>query len=403
MSGILLLAGVLAVLMALGALESSAHRRRLAKIPIRVHVNGTRGKSSVTRLIAAGLREGGIVTCAKTTGTLPRMILPDGTEYPVFRPAHPNVIEQVRIVRAAASYEAQALVVECMALIPHLQWLSEARLVQATHGVITNAREDHLDVMGPEEVDVARALAGMVPVGGKLFTAERRHLDVFTAAARERKTELVAIGDREVAGVTKREMMRFKYVEHEENVALAMRVCQDLGVDRQTALRGMWKATPDPGAMTDHEVDFFGRRIFFVNGFAANDPESTEHIWQMALDRYPRADRRVAVFNCRADRPDRSQQLGRACVDWEPADYYLLIGSGTYIFARAANDAGMNMQKVLFAENRRVEEIFESIVELTGRETLVMGMGNIGGPGLEVVRYFRNRSVLEEIAYSETL
>ena len=98
----------LGVLLALGVLETSAHRRRLAKIPIRIHVNGTRGKSSVTRLIAAGLRESGLVTCAKTTGTLPRMILPSGLEYPVFRPSHANVIEQIRIVRTAVSYEAEA-------------------------------------------------------------------------------------------------------------------------------------------------------------------------------------------------------------------------------------------------------------------------------------------------------
>ena len=398
MNGVVLLLMVLALLLGLGLLESSAHRRRLARIPLRIHVNGTRGKSSVTRLIAAGLREAGVVTCAKTTGTLPRMILPSGTEYPVFRPSSPNVIEQIRIVRTAVTYEAQALVIECMALMPYLQWLCEARLVQATHAVITNARADHLDVMGPDETDVALALAGMVPVRAKLFTSERRHLKVFERVAHDRETELIAVGDRDVAAVTKRDMMGFTYVEHEENVALALRVCQELGVARSTALRGMWKADPDPGAMTDHEIDFFGRRIFFVNGFAANDPESTEHIWNMAIERYPRADRRVAVFNCRADRPDRSQQLGRACAAWEPADHYVLIGTGTYIFARAADEAGLDMQKVVFAENRRVEEIFESIIELTGRATLVMGMGNIGGPGLEVVRYFRNRSVLEEVA-----
>ena len=45
-----------------------------SKIPIRIHVNGTRGKSSVTRLIAAGLRAGGKRTFAKTTGTAPRVI-----------------------------------------------------------------------------------------------------------------------------------------------------------------------------------------------------------------------------------------------------------------------------------------------------------------------------------------
>ena len=72
MDGTLLLAGGAALLSAMGAIESLVHRRCLSKIPYRIHVNGTRGKSSVTRLIAAGLREGGIRTCAKTTGTLPR-------------------------------------------------------------------------------------------------------------------------------------------------------------------------------------------------------------------------------------------------------------------------------------------------------------------------------------------
>ena len=69
-------------------------------------------------------------------------------------------------------------------------------------------------------------------------------------------------------------------------MALALRVCDDLGVERGVALQGMWAAKPDPGAMTAHEMDFFGRRINFVNGFAANDPESTERIWNMALERY---------------------------------------------------------------------------------------------------------------------
>jgi poly-gamma-glutamate synthase PgsB/CapB len=396
MNGILLLTVITLGLIAIGVAETLLHRRNLEKVPLRIHVNGTRGKSSVTRLIAAGLREGGIVTCAKTTGTLPRMIMPGGKEYPVFRPSGANVIEQIRIVRAAASNASEALVLECMALVPFLQWLCEAKLVRATHGVITNAREDHLDVMGPTETDVATALAGMIPIGGKLFTAERRHFAIFQKAAADRGTQLVAITDADVNQITPDELAGFSYVEHAENVALALRVCQDIGIDRTTALRGMHQAKPDPGAMTDHEVHYFGRQMHFVNGFAANDPESTERIWTMAIERYPHVEQRIAVFNCRADRPDRSQQLGRACVAWPPADCYILIGSGTYLFARAADNAGMEMQKVVFAENRRVEEIFEVILEHTGRSALVMGMGNIGGPGLDVVHYFQNRSVLEE-------
>jgi poly-gamma-glutamate synthase PgsB/CapB len=396
MTGSAVLIATTLLLSAGGLAEALLHRRRLEKIPIRIHVNGTRGKSSVARLIAAGLREGGIRTCAKTTGTLPRMILPDGAEFPVFRPARANVIEQLRIVDTAVDFEAEAIVMECMALIPYLQWLSETKLVRATHGVITNARADHLDVMGPEEVDVAKALAGMTPYGGKMYTAEQRQIGIFKQAAADRKTDLVQVSTEDVARITPLDLAGFAYVEHAENLALALRVCADLGVERAIALQGMWKATPDPGAMTVHEIDFFGRQLFFINGFAANDPESTERIWRMALERYPDVDQKIAIFNCRGDRPDRSKQLGQAIASWPHADRYLLIGSGTYIFAREATKAGVNPMKFAFAEGRRVDEIFESIVAISGQSTLIMGMANIGGPGLEVVRYFANRSKMRQ-------
>ena len=398
MSGVGYLLLALAVLLLLGLWESLQHRRNLARIPIRIHVNGTRGKSSVTRLLAAALNEAGIVTCAKTTGTLPRLILPDGREVPIFRPAGANVIEQVRIISAAAAHGAQALVVECMAVQPLLQSLSEFKLIRATHGVITNARADHLDVMGPDEEDVARALAGMIPPEGKLFTAEQRHLRLLHSAAEDRGARIVAVEAGAIAAISDADLNGFRYTEHADNVALALAVCADLGIDRETALRGMRKTRPDAGAMTAHVLDFFGRRIAFVNGFAANDPESTERVWRMSLDLHPDVQRRVALFNLRDDRPDRSLQLGRACAAWPSADRYVLTGGGTYLFARAAAAAGLDPGRLIFAEDRRVEEIFETVVGECGVHALVVGMGNMGGQGIELTTYFRNRAAPEEAA-----
>jgi poly-gamma-glutamate synthase PgsB/CapB len=390
-TGLVLLLGLLALLVGLGALEGLRHRRNLRRIPIRIHVNGTRGKSSVTRLIAGGLRAGGIPTCAKTTGTAAAMILPDGSEYGLYRPAGANIIEQVRVVDTAVDAGARALVVECMALQPILQSLSELRLVKATHGVITNIRPDHLDVMGPEESDVARALAGALPVGATLFTAADRQLPILEEAARDRNTKVEVVSDEEVEAVTSEEIRGFSYLEHKENVALALRVCTALGVEREVALRGMWSAAPDPGVLTIHELDFFGRRILFANGLAANDPESTRQIWETVLRLVPGVARRIALFNCRVDRPDRSRQLGEACVEWPAADHYVLMGTGTYMFARAATWRGLDVRKLVIAENRAADEIFETLIERSGDSALIMGMGNVHGGGEELARLFRNR------------
>src|SRR5262245_50182833 len=147
----------------LGALERARLVRQRGSIRIRIHVNGTRGKSSLVRLIAAALRAHGVRTYAKTTGSQPQLILPDGSELPVFRPGLPNVIEQLRIIGIAADDRAEALVLECMALQPHLQALCELSILCSTHGVISNAWPDHLDVMGPGEREVALALLGTCP------------------------------------------------------------------------------------------------------------------------------------------------------------------------------------------------------------------------------------------------
>ncbi|MEM7675186.1 MAG: poly-gamma-glutamate synthase PgsB [Myxococcota bacterium] len=392
MTSLILLATVAALLVGLGIVERWQHHRRLRQIPIRIHVNGTRGKSSVTRLIAAGLRAGGIRTCAKTTGTLARMILPDGREFPVFRPAKANVIEQLRIVRASAELETQALVIECMAVQPLLQSLCELVFVRATHGVITNARPDHLDVMGPTSHDVATALAATVPVQGKIYTSEPEHIGVFEAAAEDRKSKLHRVTPQDISAVTESELSNFSYLEHAENVATALAVCGDLGVDRATALKGMWQATPDPGALTAYELSFFGRTVVFVNAFAANDPDSTAKIWRWVRPRFEDFPKTIIIVNCRADRPDRSQQLARLAGQSLNPDHFVLMGEGSYIFSKTATDAGLEPHRIHYAEGLNVEEVFEVVADLTGPRALVMGIANIGGQGLELVRFFRNRS-----------
>ncbi|HLR86473.1 MAG TPA: poly-gamma-glutamate synthase PgsB [Wenzhouxiangella sp.] len=386
------IAGILVILLALGVMETVMHRRILRRLPVRVHVNGTRGKTSVVRLIAAGLRGGGKRVCSKTTGSFAAVTGPDGKDYPLYRPNQPNIIEQMRVMRRLAGFEPEIIVMECMALQPHFQSLTERQMVRSTHGVITNARADHLDVMGPGPADVALALAGTVPYGARLFTAEHEYLDTFRMAAKDRKTEVFATTEDDVAQVTNDELARFKYAEHAENVALALNVCKALGVERAAALAGMQQLEPEVGATQVQTIDFFGRNIIFVNAFAANDPDSTEIIWERVIEHYGQDRYKLAVVNCRFDRPHRSQQLAEVAGRWTPADHYVLTGSGTLLFARAAVRAGIAANRMTIAEGLDQHELFETVLEHTEGTALIVGMCNVHGGGAELARQFNNRA-----------
>lgn len=446
-NGLFALVAVAVTVGCVALLEARWYRRQLQKIRYRIHVNGTRGKSSVTRLIAAGLRAGGIRTCAKTTGTLARMIFTDGTELPIFRPDRANVIEQKRIVKTAVAEGADALVIECMALQPLLQSVCELKLVRSTHGVITNARADHLDVMGPTRLDVARALSATVPVGGVLLTAEDRadSIGVMREACEDRGSNMRNITADDAASVTPDELAKFSYLEHAENVALSLAVCESLGVARDVALQGMWAAEPDPGAMRVHQQTVRGDSWHFVNAFAANDPESTTRIWDAAYDYFPGVTRRVLVMNCRVDRIDRSVTMADACVQWKYYDRVVIIGSGTDVFLRRLLKGGIDPDRILCLGNATGREVVATLLESfdaerTKRQTrtvqpislgrdattlaidtvvtadtvdlgssesgfvepdapmglLLMGVGNIYGPGMELAEHFAKQEGWDE-------
>jgi len=70
--------------------ESRRLERALARVPLRIHVNGIRGKSSVTRLVAAVLRASGRRTLAKTTGSAAVVVGSDGVDRPLARRRAPT-------------------------------------------------------------------------------------------------------------------------------------------------------------------------------------------------------------------------------------------------------------------------------------------------------------------------
>jgi poly-gamma-glutamate synthase PgsB/CapB len=382
---------LLIIFLGYGVIELRSHYINVKKIPIRIQVNGTRGKSSVTRLIAGGLRAGGMRAVAKTTGAKPRFIISDREETPIKRLGKANILEEIRIFRQAQKYKPEAIVIECMALVPEYQKIECNQLVCTNYGVITNVRADHLDVMGPTVKDVATALSGTIPKQGEFFTAENTYLPLFEAKAQKFNTRLHHSNPDTVSD---EEMKGFTYVEHKENVALVLLVCEHFGIDRKTALAGMYRTTPDSGALRIYTIRDFGKQIELVNTTAANDPDSIAMLWEKAKDR---KDERIVLVNCRDDRADRSKQLGELVATSFPANFYVATGFLTSVFVRSAIGHRIPKNKIIDLGGKNPAEIYPKIFELVQKDALVFATGNTVGFGETLINYFATKGA--EIGY----
>ncbi|HPR17971.1 MAG TPA: poly-gamma-glutamate synthase PgsB [Candidatus Cloacimonadota bacterium] len=273
----------LLLLIAYGSFEFYRNKYYRNMIPMIIHVNGTRGKSSVTRLLAAGLRASGKRVMAKTTGSAPVFIFENGQETAIKRHFGANIAEQPKIIRFAAKRRADILVMECMAVTPEYQWVTEHKIVKSNICVITNSRPDHLDVMGPGIRNVTLSLCNTFPPRGKAYTAERRMFPLMRKQADKLGTKII---QSVTETVTDAEMREFYYIEHKENVALALKICLDLGIDRVQALQEMYRAIPDIGATEIFRKTVAGKKVHFSHSFAANDPESTEVLMKHIIKLY---------------------------------------------------------------------------------------------------------------------
>lgn len=292
---------VSALLLIAGIIEKWQHRRNLQSISVRILVNGTRGKTSVTRLIAAILREANIRTWAKTTGTQAAWILPDGSEREYRKKRPVNIREQIPFVRKAKADYAQAVVVECMALHPENQRMMAEELVRPTLTVITNARVDHVSEIGATEQETVATLALSIPKDAQVVSDDTR-FDEYTAQRVGALNEEIDDGYVE----------SFTYPMFEDNVCQALCVARLLNIDRETALRGMLKAQPDIGMRGPFRVG----ECTVINAFAANDLDSSRALFDKVVREHRLEGQPVWVlFNNRGDREFRLSEFTQLISD----------------------------------------------------------------------------------------
>lgn len=370
-----------ALILILGIREIYIHKKRINKIPIRININGIRGKSTITRLIYGILREDNYKVIGKTTGTDARMLYWfDEEEYPVVRkPQGPNIGEQKDILQNVNDNGGEAIVNECMAVNPDYQIIFQNQLLKANIGVIVNVMEDHMETLGPTLDEVAEAFTATIPYNGKLIVMKDDYTDFFKKEADKRNTETIVVDRDEVEESLLRE---FDYIVFPDNVAIAVGVAEAVGANTDTALKGMLNASPDSGAVHIHYYHKNDTKNIFVNAFAANEPQSTKAILQKVIDyKYP-FEKKVIILNCRGDRLDRTKLFAENFITEVDYDTLICVGKSTQLVTEVMKS--QPDKKYLNFEGKPFEEV-EKAIYAESENALVFCVGNIHGNGKKVV------------------
>jgi len=377
------------ILVVIWIVEYHRHQFYRNKIPDIVHVNGTRGKSSVTRLLAAGLRAGGLKAMAKTTGSAPVLIFEKGHETPIVRHHGANIKEQLKIIKYVAKRNIDVLVLECMAVNPEYQWVTERHMVRSTIGVVTNSRPDHLDLMGPGIRNVTLSLCNSLPKDGNAFTAEWKMFPLMKKQAAKYGTNLQHTPWDDISD---EDMKGFNHIEHKENVALALKVCAHFGIKRDVALKGMYTALPDVGACEIFMAKYKSKNLYFAHSFAANDPESTVMLIKYIRSLYKELKSVAIVLSTRADRMFRSEQLCEMVAEMEFTKLILIGDQPAKVKSYALNYKVPN-NKLADPGWVTGDELAEIVMDIPDENILLFGVGNIHGNGHVIVDYFKERNV----------
>ncbi|MDO4594434.1 MAG: poly-gamma-glutamate synthase PgsB [Tissierellia bacterium] len=376
------------VLIILGILEKKRNENNIKQIPLRININGIRGKSTITRLVAGVLKEAGYKVISKTTGTEARMMYWDSDEEEeIKRPiAGANIQEQLKVINKARKKGANALVCECMAVNPEYQDVYQNDMIKSNITAIVNVIEDHMDLMGPTREQIAWAFSKTIPYKGTVVIPDDEFKSYFIKEARKKKAK-VKVTD--LSEVSEELMNRFDYVVFPNNIAVPFAIADLLNIDREVAIRGMLKAKPDPGIVRIFHISSIYENlkpVDLVFAFAANEPISTleifENLKDEVFDQIP-----VVFINCRGDRTDRTKLFTHEFIGKIPNCKVFAMGENTDIILEAFKKGKIkNVIDFMSAEGDKEDVAYKKLLEFADGHT-ILGVGNIHGAGEEFFKY----------------
>ena len=387
----ILFTSLLIILSAFLICESILHNRNLRRIPLRITVSGTRGKSSVVRTLASVMRVAGYTVVAKTTGSEAMLILPDGSEEPVKRRGRITIMEQKNLVRQAVRIKANCLITEIMSIHPENHWIETQRLLKPHLTIFTNFRADHLDVVRNNLKEISMLHANDIFPGSRVVIHETEINEFIREEVIKAKSEVVLAKTGNPAYSLS--------LQIPINIELVTASAQLLSVSQEVIERGIRETNLDIGRPRVFRFDGSNGPVWFVNSFAANDPFSTLQLMERVLSLLNLENPVVSGLIClRSDRGERSRQWLDLLAGEGKGTFTRIYAIGTHarLFGRTLPEcevvtgyrlpvgAGTKAGPYSGAIARHASRI----IHQSPPNSIIFGLANIVGRGREFVDYW---------------
>jgi len=359
--------------------EAALAGLRRNSVKLRVAVTGVRGKSSVTRLITAAFHQSRLKIIGKVTGSKPVLLYPDGKEEDIKRKKKPSVTEQVRVLlKKANMLHVDGFVSETMSIKPEILRCEMQNILKPQFIAITRIEIDHKEDLGKTIQEIRRNIARACNPGATVVTM-KENLDKPSIEILKRKgCNIIEIDSHKFS------IKPDNYVEFDENLALAHKVCEIVGIDENSIFKAFRNVSGDIGVLRFWKLT---NNVIVVNGFAANDPDSTIKVFNRTeeiLNKLGPFDQIVGILNLRADRVDRTIQWLNCLKEWFPFEKLYVVGPDSALFVKRLKNSKCAAITV---------EKFIDVVNEFGQGTVIFGFGNIAGAGMKLIEKWQENGL----------
>jgi len=363
-------------------------------IPLCIAVTGTRGKTSITRILASILRESNKKTLAKTTGSEPCYILPDGKQEKIKRTLTTSIIEQKKLLKKAAKIRVDCVVSEIMSLRPENHYIESQRIIKPDILIITNVRNDHIDAMGKTKNQIAKVFCLDIFYKTNVFLPKKEKRDCFLKAVKNKngKSFIVKKVISEPLFTTNSGLFKDTF---QENIDLIYRVCKYLNIKDGTIIKGFKKVKYDIGNLKlwQYKTKSPPREFILVNAFGANDPESTSQIISRLIKSLPlKRNKFIGLLNLRWDRGDRTSQWINY-LKTHQNDYFKKL----YVMGGHSSIVKRKLRNIVIINKSKPENIMNQIIQNISEKEIILGFGNIKNRGLKLINYWNKIGVNYEL------